>query len=142
MKGAFHSEIPLTKIIAPRAQIMALSGASKPAGESFSYREAATCGKLQPKKVNRVRMQVFYSGRVQGVGFRYTAKSVATGFEVTGTVRNLPDGRVELVAEGAKDELKAFSQGIRESGLEHFIQKEDVSWDEAKNEFRGFEIVR
>ena len=94
------------------------------------------------KKVNRARMQIFYSGRVQGVGFRYTAKSVATGFEVTGTVRNLPDGRVELVAEGAKDELKAFSLGIRESGLEHFIQKEDVSWGEAKNEFRGFEIVR
>jgi len=69
------------------------------------------------KKVNRARMQIFYSGRVQGVGFRYTAKSVATGFEVTGTVRNLPDGRVELVAEGAKDELKAFSQGILESGL-------------------------
>jgi len=110
--------------------------------ESFSYREAATCGKLARKKVNRVRMQVFYSGRVQGVGFRYTAKSVATGFEVTGTVRNLPDGRVELVAEGAKDELSAFGQGIRESGLEHFIQKEDVSWGEAKNEFRGFEIVR
>lgn len=87
-------------------------------------------------------MQVFYSGRVQGVGFRYTTKSVATGFEVTGSVRNLLDGRVELIAEGAKDELKAFSQAIRESGLEHFIQKEDVIWDEAKNEFRGFEIVR
>ena len=97
---------------------------------------------IAQEKVNRVRMQVFYSGRVQGVGFRYTTKSVATGFEVTGTVRNLPDGRVELIAEGAKDELKAFSQGIRESGLEHFIQKEDVSWAEAKNEFRGFEIVR
>jgi len=91
---------------------------------------------------NRARMQVFYSGRVQGVGFRFTAKSVANGFEVTGTIRNLPDGRVELVAEGAKDELKAFSQAINESGLEHFIQKQDVSWDEAKNEFRGFEIVR
>lgn len=91
---------------------------------------------------NRARMQIFYSGRVQGVGFRYTAKSIAIGFEVTGAVRNLPDGRVELVAEGAKDELQAFSQAINESGLEHFIQKQDVSWDEAKNEFRGFEIVR
>ena len=87
-------------------------------------------------------MQVLYSGNVQGVGFRYTVKSVATGFEVTGTVRNLADGRVELVAEGAKEELDAFRQAIRDEGLEHFIRDEALSWIEAKNEFRGFEIVR
>jgi len=87
-------------------------------------------------------MRVLYAGQVQGVGFRYSVKSVASGFEVIGTVRNLPDGRVELFAEGASEELEAFRQAIRESGLDHFIQKEDVSWDEAKNEFRGFEIVR
>ena len=86
-------------------------------------------------------MQVFYSGRVQGVGFRYSVRKVANEFEVTGSVRNLADGRVELVAEGSKDELEAFRQGIRESGLEHFIQQEEVSWGEAKNDFRGFEIV-
>jgi acylphosphatase len=86
-------------------------------------------------------MQVWYAGRVQGVGFRYTAKSVASGFEVTGTVRNLPDGRVELVAEGAQDELEAFRQAVREAGLEHFIRKEDVSWGEATSQFRGFEIA-
>jgi acylphosphatase len=87
-------------------------------------------------------MQVIYSGHVQGVGFRYTVRTVAAGFTVTGTVRNLPDGSVELIAEGAKDELAAFRQGIRESGLEHFVRDEAVSWAEAKNEFRGFEIVR
>ena len=87
-------------------------------------------------------MQILYSGHVQGVGFRYTVKTVATGFEVAGTVRNLPDGQVELIAEGAKDELKAFSEAIRDSGLGHFIQKEAVTWAEALNEFRGFEIVR
>jgi len=87
-------------------------------------------------------MQILYSGTVQGVGFRYNVKSVANGFEVTGTVRNLTDSRVELLAEGVKDELEAFRLGIRDSGLDHFIQKEDVMWDEAKNEFRGFEIVR
>lgn len=88
----------------------------------------------------RKRLHVFYSGRVQGVGFRYTAKNVATGFEVTGIVRNLPDGRVELVAEGLKDELEGFQQAIRESGLGSLIAREDANWDEAKNEFRGFEI--
>lgn len=87
-------------------------------------------------------MQILYSGTVQGVGFRYSVKSAASGYEVIGTVRNLADGRVELLAEGSKDELEAFRQGIRDSGLEHFIQKEDVSWTEPKNEFRGFEIVR
>ena len=91
--------------------------------------------------VMRKRMQVFYSGRVQGVGFRYSVRKVANEFEVTGSVRNLTDGRVELVAEGSNDELDAFRQAIRESGLEHFIQQEQVSWGEAKNDFRGFEIV-
>jgi len=87
-------------------------------------------------------MQVLYSGQVQGVGFRYSVKSVATGFDVTGSIRNLPGGGVELIAEGAKDELEAFRQAIRESGLDHFIRQEDVSWQEASSEFRGFEIVR
>ena len=87
-------------------------------------------------------MRVLYSGQVQGVGFRYTVRSVATGFEVTGSVRNLPGGGVELIAEGAKDELEAFRQAIRESGLDHFIRQEDVSWQEASSEFRGFDIVR
>ena len=87
-------------------------------------------------------MQVLYSGQVQGVGFRYTVKSVAAGFDVTGSVRNLPGAGVELIAEGAKDELEAFRQAIRESGLDHFIRQEDVCWQEAKSELRGFEIVR
>jgi acylphosphatase len=87
-------------------------------------------------------MQVYYSGSVQGVGFRYTVKSVATGFEVTGMVHNLPDGRVHLVAEGAREELESFRQAIREAGLEHFIRDEMVNWAEAQNEFRGFEIAR
>ena len=86
-------------------------------------------------------MKIFYSGTVQGVGFRYTVKNLAGGFEVTGRVRNLPDGRVELVAEGAKDELSAFQQAIRESELGHFIRQEDVAWTEPQGGFRGFEIA-
>ncbi|HTL57422.1 MAG TPA: acylphosphatase [Candidatus Limnocylindrales bacterium] len=92
--------------------------------------------------MKRSRMQIFYSGNVQGVGFRYTVKSVATGFEVCGSVRNLPDGRVELIAEGEKNELLAFQRAIRESGLEHFIRDEQLLWDEPKNDTRGFEIAR
>jgi acylphosphatase len=92
--------------------------------------------------MKRSRMHIFYSGRVQGVGFRYTVKSVVAGFEVTGTVRNLADGRVELVAEGQREELEAFRSAIRDAGLEHFIRNEDVNWSETENGFRGFEIVR
>jgi acylphosphatase len=67
---------------------------------------------------------------------------VAAGFEVTGTVRNLPDGQVELLAEGTREELEAFRQAVREAGLEHFIRNEDVRWSEAQGSFRGFGIIR
>jgi acylphosphatase len=87
-------------------------------------------------------MQIVYSGCVQGVGFRYTAKTVATGFEVAGIVRNLPDGRVALIAEGARGELEAFQDAIRGAGLAGFIRDESVIWSDAKNEFKGFDIVR
>ena len=86
-------------------------------------------------------MHILYSGRVQGVGFRYATKSVAMGFEVTGTVRNLPDGRVELNAEGTPEELEAFQQAIRNAGLGGLIRNEAVAWEQATGEFRGFEIV-
>jgi acylphosphatase len=90
----------------------------------------------------RQRLTIFYSGRVQGVGFRYTAKTTAAGFEITGVIRNLPDGRVEIIAEGTRAELEAFRAAIRAEGLAGFIHDEQVSWSAARNEFRGFEIVR
>jgi acylphosphatase len=90
----------------------------------------------------RCRLRVYYEGAVQGVGFRYTVKALAGGFEVVGSVRNLPDGRVELIAEGAKEELSAFQQAIRESELGHFIRRETVDWAESQDGLRGFEIVR
>jgi acylphosphatase len=92
--------------------------------------------------MSRQRMTVHYSGRVQGVGFRYTVKSITPGFEITGTVRNLDDGRVELLAEGEREELDAFRQAIRESGLGRQIQREEELWGPAIGGFRGFEIVR
>ena len=81
-----------------------------------------------------------------GVGAAVTTSvgGDVTGFfrplEVTGVVRNLPDGRVELVAEGLKDELEAFQEGIRESGLGGFISNEERTWEDPKGEFRGFGI--
>ena len=87
-------------------------------------------------------MTVLYSGRVQGVGFRYTAKTVATGFDITGTIRNLADGRVELVAEGNRSELDDFRAALHDAGLAGFIRDEKVDWADVKNDFRGFEITR
>ena len=87
-------------------------------------------------------MRVFYSGHVQGVGFRYTAKTVAAGFEISGVVRNLCDGRVELTAEGAREELEAFRAAVRDAGLKSFIRDENVTWSSAQNDFRGFNIAQ
>jgi len=95
----------------------------------------------KPLMEKRRRMRIFYSGQVQGVGFRYTVKSVAAGFEVTGTVRNLDDGRVELIAEGRRSELEAFQTAIRDSGLAGFIRDENVTWTDAQDDIRGFEIT-
>ncbi len=92
--------------------------------------------------MKRERLHVFYSGRVQGVGFRFIVKIVAHGFEVTGTVRNLSDGRVELIAEGERAELEAFLKGIQDSEVGAFIRSEEKAWSEARGEFRGFEIIR
>ncbi len=88
------------------------------------------------------QLKVFFTGRVQGVGFRYTARSLATGFEATGTVCNLPDGRVEFTAEGAVAELEAFLEAIRSSAVGRFIRQEEVLWNDATGQFRGFEIAR
>ena len=102
---------------------------------------ASGCGFIPVAGMNRCRMKILYSGHVQGVGFRYTAKTAATGFEIAGVVRNLPNGRVELTAEGTREELEAFRQAIRGAGLAGFIRDENVTWSEAQNDFHGFEIV-
>jgi len=88
----------------------------------------------------RKRGHAFYAGRVQGVGFRYTVREVACGFEVTGFVCNLADGRVELVAEGEEAEVTAFLQGIRDSNLGPLIRQENLDWSAATGEFKNFGI--
>ncbi len=84
---------------------------------------------------------VLYSGRVQGVGFRATVRHLARGYDVTGTVRNLPDGRVEVVAEGTRAELQAFLIGIAESELSGFIARQHDTWQPAQGNLRGFAIA-
>lgn len=85
-------------------------------------------------------VQVFYEGRVQGVGFRYTARRVAAGFDVAGYVRNLPDGRVELVACGDDEEVDGFLAAVRESELAGHIDGESAETVGKPAGLRGFEI--
>ena len=91
--------------------------------------------------MERARLHVYYQGRVQGVGFRWAVREVATGFDVTGWVRNLFDGRVELVAEGDRPELEAFQDAIPRAGLRRFSRTATEDWSNGTGEFRGFEIT-
>ncbi len=70
-----------------------------------------------------VSQRAYYSGRVQGVGFRYTVKQIASGFEVVGWVRNLADGRVEVEVTGEGTEVTAFLEAIGSSHLGEYIRQ-------------------
>jgi acylphosphatase len=85
-------------------------------------------------------VQIFYQGHVQGVGFRYSVRQIAKGFNVTGWVRNLADGRVELQANGESEEVDAFLEGIRQSELGSLIRKESQKALPTPPDTHGFEI--
>ncbi len=85
------------------------------------------------------RAHVIFSGYVQGVGFRYTARRVAGGFAVTGWVRNLPDGKVELEAQGERAEVEACLEAVR-SRMRPNIRGENVSWIGARDDETEFGI--
>jgi len=91
-----------------------------------------------------IARKVVFSGRVQGVGFRYGTKQVAMGFDVTGLVRNLADGRVELCVMGEMDEVQEVLREIREeSNLAHHILEyveEEIPLAEIQ-QVRGFSIA-
>ncbi len=85
----------------------------------------------------RKQVHIYYSGRVQGVGFRFTAQDIANDLEVLGWVKNLRDGRVELVAEAEEKILKDFLDRIDEYFSE-YIRDKDIQWRQATGEFKEF----
>ena len=87
-----------------------------------------------------ISLQVYYEGHVQGVGFRFTVRHIAKGFEVTGWVRNLPDGRVELQVSGGEDEVRSFLDQIAQSELHSLIRKQTENKLSQPVATRGFEI--
>ena len=82
---------------------------------------------------------VFFSGRVQGVGFRYQTVQVAKEFEVSGWVMNLPDGRVLLEAEGRAHEVRDFVAAVQER-LMGYIRKTEQTEETRPPQFSGFAI--
>ncbi len=85
-------------------------------------------------------LQVFYEGNVQGVGFRWSVRHAAKGFDVTGWVRNLPDGRVELQVTGEDEEVRAFLDCITQGELHALIHQQTENRLEKPVTARGFEI--
>jgi acylphosphatase len=87
-----------------------------------------------------ISLQVLYEGNVQGVGFRWSLRHVAKGFDVTGWVRNLPDGRVELQVTGEEDEVRAFLDQLAQGELHSLIHKQTENKFDKPVIARGFEI--
>ena len=85
------------------------------------------------------RRTCYFSGRVQGVGFRYTVHNLAMPHNVRGYVRNLPDGRVELVMEGPESDMDQLVDAIRRK-MSPFIRRVDTHVEPARNTFTGFSI--
>ena len=85
-------------------------------------------------------VHVYYSGRVQGVGFRFTAVDLAESLGITGWVTNLSDGRVEILAEGEENSLKNFLDKIRD-GFSVYIRDTQIDWKPATGEFSDFTIT-
>jgi len=90
--------------------------------------------------VTMISLQVFYEGNVQGVGFRWSVRHVAKGFDVTGWVRNLPDGRVELQVTGEENEVRAFLDRVAQGELHGLIHKQTENKLDNPVTARGFEI--
>ena len=86
------------------------------------------------------RVEAFYSGQVQGVGFRFTAQRLAEALEVKGWVKNLPDGTVQLVAEGSEDGLNNLLTRLKEH-FERVIEDARIAWQEPSGNFNEFRIA-
>jgi acylphosphatase len=94
---------------------------------------------MPSKSSSLERREVLYSGRVQGVGFRYTARQTAGDYEVKGFVRNLADGRVQLVIEGSHEEIDRYMNALTDQ-LSGYIRAAAADVRPATGEFAGFEV--
>lgn len=89
---------------------------------------------------NKSRVHLFVSGRVQGVFFRESTRREAEKLGLTGWVKNLPDGRVEIVAEGEKGNLEKLIQWAKKGSFLSRVDNVEIEWEEYQGEFENFEI--
>ena len=86
------------------------------------------------------RLHVYYSGVVQGVGFRFTAERLGKSLGLAGWVKNLRDGRVEVLCEGEEADLVSFINEMKNGTLKEYIDSADIEWGEPKCGFMGFQV--
>ena len=86
------------------------------------------------------RANIFISGRVHGVGFRYSTKRAAQKHSIKGWVKNLSDGRVEIIAEGSEQDMKEFLAWCNKGPMWSKVTDVEVEEEKASGEFSGFEI--
>ena len=88
------------------------------------------------------RLEIHYSGMVQGVGFRYTVLRISEMCpNVSGFVRNLSNSKVQVVLEGEEEVLKDFLDRIQRSFLKSYISGRELHWDNPKHEYNNFQIA-
>lgn len=104
------------------------------------FRNQVTSYNVSVPEFSPIRCEVHYSGRVQGVGFRWNAHSLARGFPVTGFVRNLPNGSVQLVVEGDRGDIERLLAAIADS-MAGNIRHAETTFGPVTGEFQSFDIV-
>ena len=87
-----------------------------------------------------IRLHANFSGTVQGVGFRFTVKRIAEQYEISGFVKNLYNGCVEVTAEGDKEVVENFMNAICNSTLCDYIRNVEKEWEPATEEYKEFKI--
>ncbi len=108
-------------------------------GRLVRVQKAVGSSPTSPTNIMKKQAHAYYSGQVQGIGFRFTAERLAEELGITGWVSNLSDGRVELTAEANEDKLKDFLAQIS-SIFNRYIQDVDVRWGPATGEFNDFGV--
>ena len=94
---------------------------------------------MKKKETKAIRRgHIFFSGRVQGVGFRYTAEKIALEIGLVGWVKNIADNRVEIICEGTEDQIELLLEKIKQSFLGAHIKKIACDWEKPTGEFKDF----